>query len=408
MHAVPTAAEEPAATRTRPPLRTRLDHPYVAGIIAMVAVTAELVARVIVRLRGNVSGLSLIGDVFAYRWELPRGVEVQGYLGYDGQFYYRMARNPANLAWSAYGIGFDAWYRLVRIGYPALAWLGSAGQVPALPWALVVINVLSIGAIAVLGGVFAREAGRHALWGLLLASYFGLATSVARDLTEPLAAACLLGGILAYRHRHLLVAAGLFAFAGLTRETALVAPMALAVIRLYAMVRRRARPGREDLVWLIPALVFVAWEVVLRFATGVIPIFQDSGKNAGAPFAAAVMAIGHNFGDVIRLVPGAPGAIIIWDLEFLVLAGFAVAALGSLRATTAPLYERVALVLYIVEIFCLSPTNWDGYADLRSFVEVFLLATLILLATPRRKLIWFAAAAGPMFLTVLVYRTMVL
>ena len=84
MHAVPTAAEEAAATRTRPPLRTRLDRPYVAGIIAMVAVTAELVARVVVRLRGNVSGLSLIGDVFAYRWELPRGVEVQGYLGYDG------------------------------------------------------------------------------------------------------------------------------------------------------------------------------------------------------------------------------------------------------------------------------------------------------------------------------------
>src|ERR1700760_1447002 len=127
MHAVPTAAEEPAATQARPPLRTRLDRPYVAGIIAMVAVTAELVARVIVRLRGNVSGLSLIGDVFAYRWELPRGVEVQGYLGYDGQFYYRMARNPANLAWSAYGIGFDAWYRLGRGGDPAPGRGGAGG-----------------------------------------------------------------------------------------------------------------------------------------------------------------------------------------------------------------------------------------------------------------------------------------
>jgi hypothetical protein len=273
---------------------------------------------------------------------------------------------------------------------------------------MVVINLLSVGAIAYLGGRLAQEAGRHALWGLLLAGYFGLATSVARDLTEPLAAACLVGAILAYRHRHWLTAAGLFAFAGLTRETALVAPFALAIVRLVAMARRRTRPGREDLVWLIPALFFVAWEVVLRLATGQIPIFLDSGKNAGAPFVAAVMAIGHNFGDVIRGVPGAPGAIIIWDLELLVLAGFAVMALYSLRATTVPLYERVALVLYIIEIFCLSPTNWDGYADLRSFVEVYLLATLVLLATPRRKLIWFAAAAGPMFATVLVYRTMVL
>ena len=230
---------------------------------------------------------------------------------------------------------------------------------------------------------------------------------MARDLTEPLAAACLVGAILAYRHRHWLTAAGLFAFAGLTRETALVAPFALAIVRLVAMARRRTRPGREDLVWLIPALFFVAWEVVLRLATGQIPIFQDSGKNAGAPFVAAFGAIGHNFGDVIREIPGAPGAVIIWDLELLVLTLFAVAALASLRATTVPVYERVALVLYIIEIFCLSPTNWDGYADLRSFVEVYLLATLILLAT-RRRLVLFAATAGPLFLTVLIYRTMVL
>src|ERR1700759_2251785 len=131
MHAVPTAAEEPAATQARPPLRARLDRPFLAGIIAMVAVTAELVARVLNRLHGNVSGLPLIGDVFAYRWELPRGVEVQGYLGYDGQFYYRMARNPANLAWSAYGIGFDAWYRLVRIGDPAAGWRRLGRLAPA-------------------------------------------------------------------------------------------------------------------------------------------------------------------------------------------------------------------------------------------------------------------------------------
>jgi hypothetical protein len=407
MHAVPTAAVDATAPKARPPLWARLNHPAAAGIIATIAVTAEVVARVLVRLRGNVSGLALVGNVFAYPWELPGGLEVQGYLGYDGQFYYRLARNPANLSWSAYGIGMDAWYRFVRIGYSALAWLGAAGQVAAVPWAMVVINLLSIGAIAYLGGRLAQEAGRHALWGLLLAGYFGLATSVARDLTEPLAAACLVGAILAYRHRHWLTAAGLFAFAGLTRETALVAPFALAIVRLVAMARRRTRPGREELVWLIPALFFVAWEVVLRLATGQIPIFLDSGKNAGAPFVAAFGAIGHNFGDVIREIPGAPGAVIIWDLELLVLTLFAVAALASLRATTVPVYERLALVLYIIEIFCLSPTNWDGYADLRSFVEVYLLATLILLAT-RRRLVLFAATAGPLFLTVLIYRTMVL
>jgi hypothetical protein len=61
----------------------------------------------------------------------------------------------------------------------------------------------------------------------------------------------------------------------------------------------------------------------------------------------------------------------------------------------------------MLEIFSLSPTNWDGYADLRSFVEVYLLATLILFAAPRR-LAFFAATAAPMLVTVAIYRTLIL
>ena len=65
-------------------------------------------------------------------------------------------------------------------------------------------------------------------------------------------------------------------------------------------------------------------------------------------------------------------------------------------------------MLYLAEIFCLAPTNWDGYADLRSFTEVYLLAVLIVFAVPRRRLVWFAACAAPLFVTVSVYRTQIL
>jgi hypothetical protein len=406
VHAASTAADATVPGR-RPALRARTDHAVVPGLIAAAAVIAEIVARVVVLLRGNVSGLALIGKVYGHPGQLPAGVKVFHYAGYDGQFYYRMARAPANLHWSAYGVTMDEWYRFVRIGYSALAWLGSAGVPVALPYALVTINVLAIGAIGVLGGVLARESGRHALWGLLPALYFGFATSVARDLTEPLAAACLLAGILAFRRRHALLAAGLFAFAALTRETALVAPFALAVTRLVALARRRAQPGLVDLAWLIPGVVFVAWEVVLKRATGVFPILGDGGKNAGVPLLAGLRAIAHNFGHPTAPVPGAPGAVLIWDLEFGVLALFAVAALLSLRSTTVPVYERVTFVLYLVEVFCLAPTNWDGYADLRSFTEVYLMATLVLVSAPRR-LWWCAACAAPLFVTVAIYRTQIL
>src|SRR6201994_3309910 len=272
MHAAPTAVTAASAPDRGTALRARADHALLPGPVPLAAAGAEVVARVLLRLGGNVSGLALIGNVYGHPGQLPAGVRVFHYAGYDGQFYYRMARNPASLHWSAYGVTLDQWYRLVRMGDPVLAWLGSAGVPAALPWALVAINLLAIGAIGVLGGVAAQRAGRHALWGLLLAGYFGFATSVARDLTEPLAAACLLGGILAYRHRRFGWAAGLFAFGALTRETALVAPFALGVTRLVAFARRRGRPGAEDLAWLVPGAAFVAWEVVLKRGTGGVPV----------------------------------------------------------------------------------------------------------------------------------------
>jgi hypothetical protein len=408
VHAAPTATAADPAARGRPrSLRSRADHAAVPGLIALAAAAAEVVARVLVLLHGNVSGLALIGNVYGHPGQLPAGVKVFHYPGYDGQFYYRMGRNPASLHWSAYGVTLDQWYRLVRIGYSALAWLGSAGVPAALPYALVVINVLAIGAIGLLGGRLAQQAGRHALWGLLLAGYFGFATSVARDLTEPLAAACLLAGILACRRRRFVLAGILFASGALTRETALVAPFALAVVRLVALARRRARPGREDLAWALPGLAFVAWELVLKAATGVFPILGDGGKNAGTPLVAGLRAIAHNVGHPFAPVPGAPGAVLIWDLELLVLAVFVVAALLALRSTAVPAYERAAFVLYLVEIFCLAPANWDGYADLRSFTEVYLLAVLVLLAAPRR-LWWYAACAAPLFVAVASYRTQIL
>ena len=410
--ASPTAGQSPVAgpataPDARPPLRSALNRAWLPGLIAGVLATAEIVARVVVKLHGRVSGLALVGDVYGHPGHLPSGMEVFNFLGYDGQFYYRMALSPDSFQRTMYGISIDSSYRFVRIGYPALAWLTSAGQHAAVPWTLAVINVLSLAAIAVLGGLFAQEAGRHALWGLLLASYFGLATSVARDLTEPLAAACLLAGLLVYRRGRPVLAAGLFAFAALTRETAVVAPVALGITRLVGIARRRIRPGRTDLAWVVPGVAFVAWEAVLKLVTGEFPIVQDGGKNAGAPFVAAFQAIGHNFSHLTAPIRSAPGAVIIWDLEFLVLMLFAVAALSTLGKSAVPGYERLALVLYVLEIFSLSPTNWDGYADLRSFVEVFLLATLVLFAAPRR-LVWFAAAAAPMFLTVAVYRTLIL
>ena len=76
----------------------------------------------------------------------------------------------------------------------------------------------------------------------------------------------------------------------------------------------------------------------------------------------------------------------LWFLELAILAFFSVAALLCLRSTNAPVHERLAFILYLVEICVVTPSTWNSLdADMRSFIEVYLLAVIILLGTPRRS-----------------------
>ncbi len=111
--------------------------------------------------------------------------------------------------------------------------------------------------------------------------YFGVITSLSRDTAEPLAAACLLAGLLAVRARRPVLAAILLAYGALTRETVMVAVAALAIVRVVDMLRGRVRPGHDDLAWVVPAVAFAAWQLVVKAATGSIPLLADGGRNAG-------------------------------------------------------------------------------------------------------------------------------
>ena len=304
--------------------------------------------------------------------------------GYDGQFFYRLALNPLNFRPTAYGITMDQPYRYMRIGYPALTWLVSLGQHFLVPVMLVAVNVAAIGALGYLGALFAADGGRHALAGLLMPGYFGLITSLSRDTAEPLAAACLLAGLLAVRARRPVLAGALLAYGALTRETVMVAVAAIAIMRVVDILRGRARPGRDDLAWAVPTAAFAAWQVVVKAATGSVPLLADGGRNAGEPFVAPLKALENNLGHVHT---HQFEQYDLWFLQVAILAFFAIAALLSLRSTKAPAHERLALVLYLVEICVVTPSTWNSIdADLRSFVEVYLLAVIILLGTPRRSL----------------------
>ena len=373
-----------ASAPPRRSLAARTNHPAVPALIATLAATAFTLARWQTWAHGQISRFILVGRHFATPSQLPHGMPVAKTYGYDGQFFYRLALNPLNFHHTAYGITVDRPYRYMRIGYPALTWVLSLGQHDLVPVILVLINVAAIGALGYLGAMFATQGGRHALVGLLIPGYFGLLTSLSRDTAEPLAAVCLLAGLLAVRGRRPVLAAALLAYGALTRETVMVAVAAIAILRVLGILRGRTRPGREDLAWAVPTAAFAAWQVVVKAATGSIPLLADGGRNAGAPFIAPLQAFRHNLGH-IHLHQFEQYDL--WFLELAILVCFSVAALICLRSTSAPGHERLAFVLYLVEICVVTPSTWNSVdADMRSFIEVYLLAVIILLGTPRRTL----------------------
>ena len=413
MQLTSTSEEDRSLRPSAPSPWSRLNRPLVPGIIAFLGWLGFALARWQIWAKGHLSLFIMAGHVYTHRAQLPRGLLLVPSAGYDGQFYYRLALDPANWHATAYGITMDQSYRYTRIGYPALAWVFSLGQHQLVPVVLVVLNLFAVAAMAMLGGVFARQAGRHALWGLAFAAYFGLVISVGRDTAEPLAEACMLGALLAYRRggtRMYLLATALFTYGAITRETILFAPAAIAVTRLIAIARRRVTPGLADLTWVGPAAGYALVEVAVHFVVkGEFPLLANTSRNLTAPFTALADALKYNAAHIntAHLSP-----IDISMLEYATLAIFILAGLAVLTVTTAPAHERLAFVFFVLQLGLLSSQIWTStFGEGRSLIEPYLMALVLLVATPRRYLSWpylgmIAACVMPALLVVARRRTL--
>ncbi len=369
-------------------LLARLDRPAAAGVIAFAGWLVFIVARLADWAAGHISLFILSGTTYSHPALMVPKISHVHKKGYDGQFYYRFAFNPFNWHLTAYGITIDHPYRYTRIGYSVVAWIASfGGHGSLLPVVLVLVNLVCVAAMGWLGGVFARDAGRHALWGLLVAGYFGLVISVGRDTSEPLADACLLGGLLAYRRRRFGLAAALISYAVFTNEPVLALPVALGLTRLYLLGRRylekgRARLGREDLVWLAPGLLYLGLQGVQHLVVaGTAGGVADASANLTWPFKALVPGVDR---DIARMSWTSLGLYDYNLIEFLVLAAFVAAGFLVLRATTAPGHERVAFVCFAaLEMVIASGQFWDSvFGDGRTYVDAYVMAVVLLLATP--------------------------
>ena len=76
-------------------------------------------------------------------------------------------------------------------------------------------------------------------------------------------------------------------------------------------------------------------------------------------------------------------------LEYATLAVFILAAIAVLLVTAAPVHERLAFLFFVAELSLLSKQIWTStFGDGRSLIEVYLMALVLLLATPRQTLSW--------------------
>lgn len=349
----------------------------VAGRLALVA-------------HGSIGAFVLAGAPLAHARRLPSGIPFHAH-GYDGQFFYRLARDPADLAHSAYGVSFDTSYRAARIGYPALAWVLSLGGRAALvPWALVALNVLALSALALEGAVIARQSGRRPEWGLLLAGYFGFVLSLSRDTAEPTEVAFAIGGLLALRSRRAWAAGLLLCAAVLTRETATLLVAAVGLVDLQrrwaARGGRALAPRRLDLVpWVAPSVAFFGWQLSLWGLTGHLPLHSDARGNLAVPLLGLVSAAAHRLGQL----PSRPAEL--WCLQVVVvIAAWLLALLRALSprrpipSRTAAV-ERLALAFNVALVLFLPYKIWDSVSsDFRSFGDSFVLAVLVVLSSRAR------------------------
>jgi hypothetical protein len=198
--------------------------------------------------------------------------------GYDGQFYYALARAP----WRRHDFGIDApAIRQARILYPALSWLLSGGDAQRLLWAMPLVNLLAIAALAGLGAEAARAYGLSPWWGALLPFAVNAGMPALRNLTDVLSTLSVAALLIAWLRRWPWWALGLSAAATLFSREQNVAVVLLVLL----FVLRSADSDRRRLTSLLGALLLWSlWLSVLRLFYGEWSLLP-AGGNLGPPLA---------------------------------------------------------------------------------------------------------------------------
>lgn len=298
---------------------------------------------------------------------------------YDGVYFYAVALDPMATKLPNFLID-SASYRYGHAGYGWLAALLSWGHAPAVPYALLAINVVAFPLAAYLASRLSDDFGWSAWGGLAIALNPGLIYALTVDTSEILSAALLAAGLLAWNRKRLVAAGVLFALLCLVKEVFVVVPAGIA---LWELLKHRRSEGFGERFALLVAVPFplLLWWFYLFAAFGEWP-FQAYPGEFTVPF-----------GDWIDSIRGAAAFALESDVANQI-GTFSVALLitvwggllaGAVRALGFRTYLDVVFLLLVILASLLPIFALVFPKDLVRNLALHLALLPALLATPKLR-----------------------
>jgi hypothetical protein len=361
----------------RPPSRTA------TAKVASIAVPVALVALGIMMVlgarlaenHGDIASLPCFGSQFAAVTHPPAGAGLCGPQGYDGQFFFLQAHDPLLVHDATVSAmrGAGQLFRIQRLGYPLFAAALAGGRAAAIPAALLVLNVIVLLALTAWLAAWLIRRDRSPLWAVAVGLMPGMLLPVLRDLSDPLATASVLIGVLAWQERRRRTACVALSIAVLTREVTIAVVIALAAETLLCAWRAHKGGWRRVFAQAAPALgiplvVFAAWQAYVMMRVG----GAVGTAQATLPFVNVVQEAASTLSDE---APGVAG----WELVYLALV---VTAVGLAIRSLWRQVDAISVAACAVCASVVLPVFGDYWSDTRLSAP---LLALVLLDGLRRR-----------------------
>lgn len=315
--------------------------------------------------RSHASSIIRYDPHYAY----PQNHEVgQQGEGYDGQFVYYLALDPAK---ARYYVDAPA-YRYQRILFPLLARFAAFAQPSVVPWTMLIINWLAVGGGVVALGAWLRRKGVSPWFALIYGVYPGMLIALQRDLTEPVAYGFVALAIYLFDfggRRGLIWSAIAFGLAALARETTLVFALLFGLSILAGrpnaagrLLDRRSRLVNACTFALLALAPAVAWTVAVWVWLG-LP--HGGTSNLTLPFEGAFQV---GFKPTRQPV----------DLAFVVIPALLAGGLAMIHFRGPGQTERLCLLVNVALLTVLASGKlWDSYTSIGRVSIAIVLASLI-------------------------------